>query len=187
MNFKFRAVDILGAGASGKVLLVQKVATGDVFAMKLIRKSEAKAARQERDHLMALSSAFITSLLFSYETSMYICLVLEYAPGGNLRSILSELRTFDEDMARFYVAEMALALNHVHSCKLIHCDVKPENVLIGGDGHIKLTVQYHVLLNILVTALIGLWVCCFIRSAKRSNKQRDSRLYDTRAHFSTTK
>lgn len=65
--------------------------------------------------------------------------MLEYLPGGDLRKMLDDEVYFEEDKAQFYLAEIVLAIEHLHKFDIIHRDLKPENLVIAKDGHIKLT------------------------------------------------
>ncbi|KAJ0408385.1 hypothetical protein P43SY_003111 [Pythium insidiosum] len=123
----FKLLAVIGQGAFGKVLLVRHGGTNQVHAMKIISKKflherdSVRYMRAERDIM----------------TKLY--LVMDFQPGGELFSYLRQEGTFSEDKARFYLAEMILALEHLHSKGIIHRDLKPENVLISAEGHVKLT------------------------------------------------
>ena len=77
--------------------------------------------------------------LFSFTYKNFICFVMEYLVGGDFGELLEAYTCFDEQIVKFYVAELVLAIDSLHSLNIIHRDLKPENILLDGDGHIKLT------------------------------------------------
>lgn len=144
----FHTVKVIGKGAFGEVRLVQKIDTGKIYAMKTLRKSDMVKKDQlahvkaERD-LLALSvdqnSPWVVQLYFSFQDPIYLYLIMEFLPGGDLMSMLIKYDTFSEDVTRFYIAQCVGAIESVHSLGFIHRDIKPDNILIDKDGHIKLT------------------------------------------------
>jgi len=154
----FDQLKVIGKGAFGTVSLVQMRGTQDVFAMKQMNKGDIVAREQidhvraERDILAASESpevlarralatedSWLTKLHFSFQDEMSLYLVMEYVPGGDLMGLLVRVDTLTEPQARFYAAEIVLALEAVHKLDYIHRDVKPDNFLIGADGHLKLS------------------------------------------------
>ncbi|CAI5736182.1 unnamed protein product [Peronospora farinosa] len=141
----FQLLSVIGQGAFGKVLLVRHATTGKVHAMKIISKQfvidmdSVHYMKTERDVMTKIRHPFVIGLHYAFQTESKVYLVMEYQPGGELFSYLKEEGTFTEDAARFYLAEMILALEHLHGHGIIHRDLKPENVLISAEGHIKLT------------------------------------------------
>lgn len=138
---------VLGKGSFGKVVLVQKRVgreQGSLFAMKILKKSHLVRRRQiertrtERKVLSAVNHPFIMKLHYAFQTPDKLYLVLDYCPGGELFFHLSRFRRFPERVARFYAAELLLALGHLHKRGIIYRDLKPENVLLDADGHVKL-------------------------------------------------
>eukprot|EP00535_Pseudo-nitzschia_heimii_P007320 CAMPEP_0197178902 /NCGR_PEP_ID=MMETSP1423-20130617/4025_1 /TAXON_ID=476441 /ORGANISM="Pseudo-nitzschia heimii, Strain UNC1101" /LENGTH=784 /DNA_ID=CAMNT_0042628721 /DNA_START=383 /DNA_END=2734 /DNA_ORIENTATION=+ len=138
---------VLGKGSFGKVVLVQKRVgreRGSLFAMKILKKSHLVRRRQiertrtERKVLSAVNHPFIMKLHYAFQTPDKLYLVLDYCPGGELFFHLSRFRRFPERVARFYAAELLLALGHLHKRGIIYRDLKPENVLLDADGHVKL-------------------------------------------------
>ncbi|KAG7338333.1 serine/threonine protein kinase [Nitzschia inconspicua] len=138
---------VLGKGSFGKVVLVQKRVgreTGSLFAMKILRKSHLVRRRQiertrtERKVLSVVNHPFIMKLHYAFQSPDKLYLVLDYCPGGELFFHLSRFRRFPERVARFYSAELLLALGHLHKRGIIYRDLKPENVLLDADGHVKL-------------------------------------------------
>ncbi|KIJ56684.1 hypothetical protein M422DRAFT_149129 [Sphaerobolus stellatus SS14] len=141
----FRTVKVIGKGAFGEVRLVQKVDTGRIYAMKTLLKSEMLKKEQlahvraERDVLAESNSAWVVQLYYSFQDSAYLYLIMEFLPGGDLMTMLIKYDTFSEDVTRFYIAECVLAIEAVHKLGFIHRDIKPDNILIDKEGHIKLS------------------------------------------------
>jgi serum/glucocorticoid-regulated kinase 2 len=138
---------VLGKGSFGKVVLVRKRVgheRGELFAMKVLRKAHLVKRRQiertktERKVLAVVDHPFIMKLHFAFQTEDKLYLVLDYCPGGELFFHLSRYRRFPERVARFYSAELVLAIDHLHSKGIIYRDLKPENVLLDAEGHVKL-------------------------------------------------
>jgi len=143
-----RDFDILkpiSRGAFGRVYLASKKTTGDLYAIKVFQKSElvrknlVRRVRAERDILATIQNPFVVRFIWSFESARKLFLVMEFLPGGDLFSLLSNLGYLDEDVARQYVAEIVLALEYLHQAGIVHRDLKPDNILIDRDGHIKLT------------------------------------------------
>lgn len=141
----FVTVKVIGKGAFGEVRLVQACDTGKIYAMKTLRKSEMMKKDQlahvkaERDVLAESDSPWVTQLYFSFQDTQYLYLIMEFLPGGDLMTMLIKYDTFSEPVTRFYMAEIVLALEAVHNLGFIHRDIKPDNILIDKDGHIKLS------------------------------------------------
>ncbi|TFY57919.1 hypothetical protein EVJ58_g6730 [Rhodofomes roseus] len=141
----FRTVKVIGKGAFGEVRVVQKTDTGKIYAMKTLRKDEMLKkdqlahVRAERDVLAESNSPWVVQLYYSFQDSAYLYLIMEFLPGGDLMTMLIKYDTFSEDVTRFYIAECVLAIEAVHSLGFIHRDIKPDNILIDKDGHIKLS------------------------------------------------
>ncbi|KAI7824912.1 AGC/NDR/NDR protein kinase [Kickxella alabastrina] len=141
----FQTVKVIGRGAFGEVRLVQKRDTGKIFAMKILRKSEMikkdqlAHVRAERDVLAESDSMWVVQLYFSFQDARNLYLIMEFLPGGDLMTMLIKYDIFPEDVTRFYMAECVLALEDVHRLGFIHRDIKPDNILIDKDGHIKLS------------------------------------------------
>ncbi|KAJ8472381.1 hypothetical protein ONZ45_g16672 [Pleurotus djamor] len=141
----FRTVKVIGKGAFGEVRLVQKVDTGKIYAMKTLKKDEMLKkdqlahVRAERDVLAESNSPWVVQLFYSFQDPTFLYLIMEFLPGGDLMTMLIKYDTFSEDVTRFYMAECVLAIEAVHQLGFIHRDIKPDNILIDKDGHVKLS------------------------------------------------
>ena len=141
----FDTVKPLGVGAFGVVTLVRKTDTKKLYAMKTLRKVDVLRRNQvahvkaERDILAEADNEWVVKLFFSFQDSENLYFVMEYIPGGDMMSLLIKLGTFPEHLTLFYIAELVCAIESVHRMGFIHRDIKPDNILIGADGHIKLT------------------------------------------------
>ena len=82
---------------------------------------------------------FIVKLYYAFQTSKYFFLIQEFCPCGDLAKVLAKKKKITEDEAKFYVAEVLLALEYLHSKNIMYRDLKPDNIIIGEDGHLKLT------------------------------------------------
>ncbi|KAF9202078.1 hypothetical protein BGZ49_007747 [Haplosporangium sp. Z 27] len=141
----FDILRVLGVGSFGKVYQVRKKDTGRIYAMKVLDKKQVIEQKQvehtiaERNVLIqALQSPFIVGLKFSFQTATKLYLVQDFMNGGELFFHMQNEGTFSESRARFYAAELVLALEHLHSCNVVYRDLKPENVLLSSQGHLVL-------------------------------------------------
>jgi serum/glucocorticoid-regulated kinase 2 len=141
----FDLLKVLGRGAFGKVMQVKKKSDGKIYAMKILKKGAIVARNQvehtkaERTILQQLQHPFLMTLRFAFQSKDKLYLVLDYFQGGELFFHLKSQRRFSEDVARLYVAEIALAFGHLHSLGVIYRDLKPENILLDDSGHVCLT------------------------------------------------
>jgi serine/threonine protein kinase len=141
----FVPIMILGKGSFGEVYLVQKQTSKEFFAMKVLLKDKlmgqnlVKYARTERNVLSYTNHPFIVGLNFAFQTKEKLFLILDYCPGGDLGSVLTREKRFDEDRARIYLAEVLLALENLHKRDIIFRDLKPDNVVLDNEGHALLT------------------------------------------------
>lgn len=141
----FEILKPISRGAFGKVYLAQKRKTGDLYAIKvlsksdLVRKNAADSVIAERNALAIAHNAFVVKLFYAFQSTENLYLVMEYLIGGDLASLLRNLYTFEFDMAQQYAAEIVLALEYLHSVGIVHRDLKPDNILITDEGHLKLT------------------------------------------------
>ena len=139
----FEIIECLGAGTFGKVFKVRCKFNGEIYAMKainknyLIRNQQMRYAVTECNVLKQANSPFIITLHYAFQTPENLYMIIDYCPGGDLNyHIIQNL--FDEDEAKFFIAELVLGIEHLHSLDIIYRDLKPENILIAIDGHIKL-------------------------------------------------
>ncbi|XP_057198433.1 ribosomal protein S6 kinase alpha-2 isoform X2 [Triplophysa rosa] len=144
---QFELLKVLGQGSYGKVFLVRKIKgsdTGQLYAMKVLKKATLKVrdrvrSKMERDILAEVNHPFIVKLHYAFQTEGKLYLILDFLRGGDLFTRLSKEVMFTEEDVKFYLAELALALDHLHSLGIIYRDLKPENILLDEEGHIKVT------------------------------------------------
>lgn len=141
----FELLKVVGKGSFGKVMQVKKKDTGLIYAMKVLKKEQLVKRKQvahtqtERKVLQNVDHPFIVSLRFAFQSDVKLYMILDYFTGGELFFHLKNAGRFPEDRARYYAAEIALALHCLHSHEIVYRDLKPENVLLDNEGHIKLT------------------------------------------------
>ncbi|KAG4303206.1 hypothetical protein PCK1_000544 [Pneumocystis canis] len=142
----FEIIKPISKGAFGSVYLSKKKATGDYYAIKVLKKADMIAKNQvinvraERAILMAQGeSPFIVKLFFTFQSKDYLYLVMEYLNGGDCAALIKSLGGLSEDWARKYIAEVVLGLEFLHNKGIVHRDLKPDNLLIDQRGHLKLT------------------------------------------------
>lgn len=167
---QFELLKVLGEGSFGKVFLVRKIVgldAGTLYAMKVLKKATLKVkdrmrSTNERNILadVAVGHSFIVKLHYAFQTPGKLYLILDFLRGGDLFTRLSKEVMFTEEDVKFYLAELALSLDHLHSLGIIYrCvdtvinllsvvflnlvsvfrDLKPENILLDQEGHIALT------------------------------------------------
>ncbi|XP_028849134.1 serine/threonine-protein kinase MRCK alpha-like isoform X1 [Denticeps clupeoides] len=141
----FEILKVIGRGAFGEVAVVKVKNVDKVFAMKILNKwemlkrAETACFREERDVLVNGDSQWITTLHYAFQDDNFLYLVMDYYVGGDLLTLLSKFEDrLPEDMARFYLAEMVLAIDSVHQLHYVHRDIKPDNILLDMNGHIRL-------------------------------------------------
>lgn len=141
----FKIIKVIGRGSFGKVYLVQKKGSENFLAMKtlkkdmVLRKNQAEHTKVERIILEHVDSPFIVKLHFAFQSPERLYFVMDFLNGGELFYHLRKENFFKESRAKFYAAEMILALECLHRNGVIYRDLKPENVLIDSEGHIKIT------------------------------------------------
>ncbi|KAJ3254121.1 serine/threonine protein kinase psk1 [Boothiomyces macroporosus] len=139
----FNVLSVIGKGAYGKVYLVREIETKQIFAMKVLKKASIvlheQQTRNERSILKDIDSPFIVKLYYAFQSPFRLYLILTYCAGGELFTLLNRERMFTQDASRFYISELLLGIEHLHSLGIIYRDLKPENVMLDNDGHIKLT------------------------------------------------
>jgi len=141
----FELLTVVGKGSFGKVIQVRKRDDGKIYAMKILKKQQLVARKQvqhtqtERKVLAQINHPFVVSLRYAFQTQTKLYMVLDYFTGGELFFHLKSGGCFPEERSRFYAAEISLALQCLHEHGIIYRDLKPENVLLDDEGHIKLT------------------------------------------------
>ncbi|KAF8607733.1 serine/threonine protein kinase [Ceratobasidium sp. AG-I] len=141
----FEFMKLIGRGTFGRVFQVRKKDTRRIYAMKVLSKKEIVAKKEvahtigERKILQrSLDSPFLVGLKFSFQTDTELYLVTDFKSGGELFWHLQKETRFSEERARFYIAELVLALEHLHKYDIVYRDLKPENILLDATGHVAL-------------------------------------------------
>ncbi|KAH1244612.1 Serine/threonine-protein kinase CBK1 [Glycine soja] len=141
----FELLTIIGRGAFGEVRLCREKKSGNIYAMKKLKKSEmlrrgqVEHVRAERNLLAEVASHCIVKLYYSFQDAEYLYLIMEYLPGGDIMTLLMREDTLSENVARFYIAQSVLAIESIHKHNYIHRDIKPDNLLLDKNGHMKLS------------------------------------------------
>ncbi|TFK26334.1 AGC/PKA protein kinase [Coprinopsis marcescibilis] len=134
----------LGTGSFGRVHLVQSLHNMRFYAIKVLNKERIVKMKQiehtnnEMRMLESVQHPFIINLWGSFQDTSNLYMVMDFVPGGELFTLLRRSNRFPDPVAKFYAAEVALALNHLHQLNIIYRDLKPENILLNSDGHIKI-------------------------------------------------
>lgn len=140
----FKIISVIGRGAFGKVMLVQHIRDKKIFALKSLHKEKINFAKKssivvrERNILSRVHHPFIVQLKFSFQTSSKFYLGMEYIPGGELYHYMEQMNVIPIDEVKLYIAEIAIALDYLHSIGILYRDLKPENILLDEKGCIKL-------------------------------------------------
>ncbi|EIE83440.1 hypothetical protein RO3G_08145 [Rhizopus delemar RA 99-880] len=141
----FTLIRTLGTGSFGRVHLAQSMANHQFCAIKVLKKKDIMNSRQvehvksERSVLAKVKNDFMVNMWGSFQDDANLYMVLEYVPGGELFSFMRKCKKLEEQTAKFYAAEVLLAICHLHEQNIIYRDLKPENILLDARGHIKLT------------------------------------------------
>lgn len=139
-DFEFRK--LIGKGTFGKVFMVQNKFSGELYAMKCIRKDvileneQMENIQLEKEILYQIAHPFLVNMEFVFQNEFRIYFLMKFVKGGELFRHLVTVKRFPEDQAKFFAAQVAMALGHLHSKKIIYRDLKPENVLVGEDGYL---------------------------------------------------
>lgn len=146
INFSsFKLLEKIGAGAFGQIFKAQLIETGQIFAMKSISKEylfktkQLKYALSECKILKSMDHPFVIKMHYAFQTPKYLHFILDYCEGGDLSMHIVNKQIFEENEAKFYIAELILAIEYLHKSQVIYRDLKPDNVLLARDGHIKLS------------------------------------------------
>ena len=135
----FDLLAVVGKGSFGKVLQVKKRGTGEIFALKILRKKQLVARNQvehtktERRVMQSIRHPFIVRLHGAFQTEDKLYMVMDYVSGGELFFHLKKEGRFSEERVIFYIAELVLVLEYLHRHGIVYRDLKPENILIQAD------------------------------------------------------
>lgn len=141
----FDVMRSLGTGSFGRVHLVRSVHNGRYYAMKVLKKERIVRMKQvehtndERRMLALVEHPFIIRMWGTFQDSMAVFMIMDYIEGGELFTLLRKSQRFPNPVAKFYAAEVCLALEYLHEHTIIYRDLKPENILLDRNGHVKLT------------------------------------------------
>ncbi|KAK8898647.1 Serine/threonine-protein kinase 38 [Tritrichomonas musculus] len=142
---QFEKLKLVGRGAFGDVYVVRYKEDNQIYAMKILYKTELIAKGQilntlaERDFLSQADNPWSVQLFFSFQDSKRLYLVMEFLPGGDVMNLLIKRGVLTETETRFFIAETLMAIHCVHKTGFIHRDIKPDNLLLNKEGHIRLT------------------------------------------------
>lgn len=135
---------MIGKGTFGKVFLVQYNKNGQLYAMKCIRKDiiidneQFDNIKLEKEILFNVEHPFVVGMEFVFQTDARIYFLMNFVSGGELFRHLVKVKRFQENQAKFFVAQIAIAIGHLHSKNILYRDLKPENILFTEDGYLKL-------------------------------------------------
>ncbi|CED84347.1 agc pka protein kinase [Phaffia rhodozyma] len=141
----FQVERTLGTGSFGRVHLVKSRHNGRFYAVKVLGKEKVVRMKQvehtnsEREMLVRVRHPFLVNLWGTFSDPRNLYMVMDFVAGGELFSLLRKSQRFPNSVAKFYAAEVALAIDYLHSLDIIYRDLKPENILLGADGHVKVT------------------------------------------------
>lgn len=141
----FEILTVLGLGSFGRVMKVRQKKTGNIYAMKVLDKQQIVSNRMithtqaEKSILSEINHPFIVTLHYAFQTKKHLVLVLDFLCGGELFFHLQRNKRFSESRAKFYAAEIGLALEYIRQKNIIYRDLKPENLVLDRFGHVTLT------------------------------------------------
>jgi len=141
----FDIMKLIGKGSFAKVYLVRNRFNNKIYSMKKLNKPFIKKNKQEQNIinerilLSKMNYPFLVKLYCCFQDKEYLYFIMDFIQGGELFFHLHREIRFDDEKTRFYIAELILVLNFLHKNKIIYRDIKPENILLDIDGHIKLT------------------------------------------------
>ena len=141
----YESLKIIGRGAFGEVHVCREIKSGKIVAIKKIRKdllakkNQIIHVRNEQLFMSKVKSPWIVELKASFQEDDFLYLIMEFLPGGDFMNLLIEKDKLTEEEAKFYTAELILAIESIHKLDCIHRDIKPDNILIDKNGHIKLS------------------------------------------------
>eukprot|EP01119_Soliformovum_irregulare_P013823 TRINITY_DN3714_c2_g1_i1.p1 TRINITY_DN3714_c2_g1~~TRINITY_DN3714_c2_g1_i1.p1 ORF type:complete len:882 (+),score=292.07 TRINITY_DN3714_c2_g1_i1:144-2789(+) len=141
----FKIVKSITEGAFGRVYLARKIRTNDIYAIKVLRKvdmiqkNQIKHVTAERNILARTTNPFVIKMYYTFQSKEFLYIVMEYASGGDLFSLLQKFGCLPDTVAQLYAAEIVLALEYLHQQGIVHRDLKPDNLLVDSGGHLKLT------------------------------------------------
>ncbi|WFD24726.1 cAMP-dependent protein kinase [Malassezia equina] len=140
----FSVLRTIGTGSFGRVHLVRSVHNQRFYAIKVLRKAhvvkmkQVEHANNEHQVLSMVRHPFLVNLWGTFQDPTFLYLVMDFVPGGELFTLLRHSRRFPAQVAKFYISEVALAIDFLHKHNIVYRDLKPENILIAADGHLKL-------------------------------------------------
>ena len=143
--YDYKEIKLIGKGCFGEVYLAQNIKTKEIVAIKklkkelIIRENQVLRINNEQDFLSKINSQWIIKIKSAFQEGNYIYLIMEYLSGGDLMKLLIKENNFKEKDAKFYICEIILAIESLHQLGCIHRDIKPDNILIDKNGHLKLT------------------------------------------------
>ena len=139
----FEVLGVIGRGTFGKVFLAKFKKTEVLYAIKSLRKDVLVEAGQienvklEKEIVLACDHPFLAGMEFVFQNDTRLYFVIEFLKGGELYKHFLKKRRFQEEEAKFYSAQIAMAIGHLHKQKILHRDLKLENIMINGDGYVK--------------------------------------------------
>ena len=142
---EYESLKIIGRGAFGEVHVCREIKTGKIYAVKkikkdvLLQKNQVIHIRSEQQIMSKIKSPWIVDLKASFQEDDYLFLVMEFCQGGDFMNLLIKKDILTEKEAKFYIAELILSVDSIHKLNCIHRDIKPDNILIDKNGHIKLS------------------------------------------------